>query len=148
MKQHFKNLKSSIYSLSKTSLLVFAWLTVMLILSSKVNAQATFPIKLKYKITSYSITLSNSVDKKEGFGWIELKDGNNIVGNIYFQSKSEDDRFGGGDANRPLYIVMHQPLSMWNTILEILRNEKSVFIRAYQADANSPVNTFIETSSN
>uniref|UniRef100_UPI004047DED4 hypothetical protein n=1 Tax=Flavobacterium sp. TaxID=239 RepID=UPI004047DED4 len=94
MKQHFKNLKCSIYSLSKTSLLVFAWLTVMLILSSKVNAQATFPIKLKYKITSYSITLSNSVDKKEGFGWIELKDGNNIVGNIYFQSKSEDDRFG------------------------------------------------------
>jgi hypothetical protein len=98
-------------------------------------------IEHKYPVTNYSVTLM-----KKGFGWIQLKDGEKDAGYIYFTDENgQSDRFGAVNSDHP-YIVTHQPIHLWSTFLDILRNEKPLYIRGYQNDANSEVSAFFGTS--
>ena len=91
----------------------------------------------QYEVTTYAIEI-----RRAGFGWLELKDNVDLVGYIYFgDDPSPKDRFGG---DRP-YIVMHQPIQMWSTIIDILRNEKPLYISGYQSDAAAEVSAAFGT---
>lgn len=95
-----------------------------------------------WPVSSYVITLYGST----GFGWIQLTHGARAVGYIYFeQNPTDSGRFGGSDPENP-YIVMSQPIQNWQLILDVLRNEKPLYIRGYQATEGGPVSTFFGTS--
>lgn len=61
--------------------------------------------------------------------------------------KKKDPPAGGfgGDDDHP-YIIMNQPIENWPLILDLLRNEKPLYIRGYQATDGGPVDTFFGTS--
>jgi hypothetical protein len=91
-----------------------------------------------WPVTSYSVTIWGP-----GFGVIHLKDGDEDAGYIYFRDEPPDTGiFRGG---RP-YIVMSQPKEMWLVILDILRNERPLYIRGYQANDGDPVSYFFGTT--
>jgi hypothetical protein len=96
-----------------------------------------------YPVTSYAITMLS-----RGFGWIQLKDGDKDAGYVYFTDSTgagNEDRFGAEGSDHP-YIVMHQPISLWNTFVDILRNEKPLYIRGAQSGPGQPVLTFFGNS--
>jgi hypothetical protein len=106
-----------------------------------VTGNVRFERDIKYTITSYSITMM-----KDGFGWIRLKDGQRDAAYIYFtDQEGRHDRFGAEDSDHP-YVVMHQPIRLWSSVIDILRYEKPLYIRGYQSESGSPVSTFFGTS--
>lgn len=97
-----------------------------------------------YPVTGYRITIL-----KDGLGWIQLLDGDIPAGYIYLNDdRNEEDRFGGIDSKRRPYMVTHYPTQLWNIVLDILRSEKNITIRGFQADANNPVRVFLEVDPN
>jgi hypothetical protein len=96
-----------------------------------------------YPVTSYAITMM-----RRGFGWIQLKDGDKNAGYVYFTDSDgpgDKDRFGAEGSDHP-YVVMHQPISLWGTFVDILRNEKPLYIRGFQSGPDQPVSTFFGNS--
>lgn len=69
------------------------------------------------------------------FGWIELKDGDQIAGYIYFIDEPDETmpRFGAVHSAHP-YIVMSLPTTQWSVVLDILRHERPLYIRGFQPD--------------
>lgn len=93
-----------------------------------------------WAITSYSVTIWGP-----GFGVIQLKDGNEDSGYIYFR---DDPPVTGIFRGARPYIVMSQPKEMWGVILDLLRNEKPLYIRGVQSGDGdgSPIQYFFGTS--
>lgn len=99
------------------------------------------PTDITYPVTSYSVTLM-----KGGFGWLELKDGSRSAAYMYFSDQTgEEDRFGAQNTDHP-YIVTHLPVHLWSTVIDMLRNERPIYVRGYQSDASQPVTAFFGTS--
>lgn len=98
------------------------------------------PTEFQWPVSSYSVTMLSN-----GFGWIQLKDGEEDAGYIYVNDRpNQKDRFGGIGGPHP-YIVMHQPLELWQTLLDVLRNEGPLYIRGYQPEGGE-VSAFFGTN--
>jgi len=87
-------------------------------------------VEHRWPVTSYSVTIEHRT-----FGWIELKDGDQFAGYIYFTDEIAETmpRFGAVHSAHP-YIVMSVPTAQWQMILDILRHERPLYIRGYQPD--------------
>jgi hypothetical protein len=93
-----------------------------------------------HPVTSYSVTMYGGT----GFGWIQLKNGDRDAGYIYFRENPPDD--GAFSSGEPPYIITSQPITNWPVVLDLLRNERPLFIRGYQATDGDPVSTFFGTA--
>lgn len=92
-----------------------------------------------WPVTDYSVTLYGGT----GLGWIQLRNDSRVVGYIYFRNEPpKDGGFGPGDEP---YIIMSQPMSHWQMILNILQEEDPISIRGYQAAAGGPVVAYFGT---
>ena len=93
-----------------------------------------------YSVTSYSIVLYGGT----GFGWIQLRNETRDVGYIYLKADpAEDGAFSSGEAP---YIILSQPIANLPVLLDILRNERPLYVRGYQATEGGPVSTFFGTA--
>lgn len=99
-------------------------------------------IEHKWPVSSYSVTMVNGIPS---FGWIKLNDGDKPAGFIYFQDSPSENASFGGPSEHP-YIIIYQPISMWPVILDVLRNEKPLYIRGIQPTDNTPVTAMFGTS--
>ncbi len=98
-------------------------------------------IEHRWPVTNYSITMEH-----RAFGWIELKDGDQIAGYIYFTDEPDETmpRFGAEHGAHP-YVVMSVPTAQWHVVLDILRHERPLHIRGFQSDGGD-VSAFFGTS--
>jgi hypothetical protein len=96
--------------------------------------------EFSYPVTNYSVTMYGGT----GFGWIRLTNGDRDVGYIYLRENPPNDgAFSSGDEP---YIIASQPIASWPILLDMLRNERPLYIRGYQATDDGPVSTFFGTS--
>jgi hypothetical protein len=103
---------------------------------------------ITHNVTRYKVELI-SPKFEPVKGWIELFDGDTVVGYIYlseydraYPSSIPQDRLGSND-----YVVTTMPYTMMGDILDILRNESPIHIRAHVDDNTGEVTAFFGTSS-
>jgi hypothetical protein len=132
------------YIMRKTIIILFATFFSCLLVTRALAQPAIPPgTQYAYPVTSYNITMMS-----QGFGWIEVKNKNEDAAYIYFtDDASQKDRFGGVGRLPYPYIVMYEPIRLWSTIIDILKNQKNLQVRGYQNTADL-VTGFLETSPN
>ncbi|TYO61382.1 hypothetical protein FXV83_38365 [Bradyrhizobium hipponense] len=94
-----------------------------------------------FDFNAHKLTLSNGSDNKL-WGWIELLNGSQIVGYIYVTETAPREPHLNSDKT---YVVMDAPISLLDTLLNILRNEKPLRIR-YSKFGNSQATAFLEST--
>lgn len=98
------------------------------------------PLEIQYPVMTYSVTMLRD------FGWIELRDNTGEAGYIYFIDNNTDpDLITSKPGGRP-YMVTKMARSMWHVVLDVLRNEKPLYVRGYRNDQGK-VTVFFGTSS-
>jgi hypothetical protein len=98
------------------------------------------PLEIKYAVVSYSVTMLKDI------GWIQLRDNEGDAGYIYFiDSNTDPDLITSQPGGRP-HMVTKMSRAMWPVVLDLLRNEKPLYVRGYRTDQGK-VTVFFGTTS-